>query len=96
MPGALPSDLVAYSRIVRILDENGVLLAVGTADLAQDPELDTWRGELEVVAGTGVAGKALVVQIEADGRQGRAQLQPIDNRENYAHSRIVGLGPWPF
>ncbi|HKX75142.1 MAG TPA: hypothetical protein VJR05_07115 [Acidimicrobiia bacterium] len=85
-----------YQGPVRILDELGVLLTVGTADLSYDPELDHWSGNLEVVAGSGVAGKGLVVQIEADGRRGRAQLKPVDNREPYAHSQVIGLGPKPF
>ncbi len=81
---------------VRILDEDGVLLTVGTASLSYDPTTDNWVGQLEVVAGTGVAGKALVVLIEAEGRRGRAQLQPLDNRPPMAHSRVVGWGARPF
>lgn len=81
---------------VRILDDNGVLLAVGLADLAFDPEADNWSGHLEFVAGTGVAGKALVVQLDIDGKRGRGQLQPLDNQGTTAHSAVVGLGPQPF
>jgi hypothetical protein len=86
----------AYRGQVRILDDNGVLLAVGMADLAFDPEDDNWSGRLEFMAGTGVAGKALVVQLEIDGRKGRGQLQPLDNEGTSAHSAVVGLGPSPF
>jgi hypothetical protein len=86
----------AYRGQVRILDDNGVLLAVGMAELAYDPEDDNWSGRLEFMAGTGVAGKALVVQLEIDGRKGRGQLQPLDNEGNSAHSAVVGLGPSPF
>jgi hypothetical protein len=86
----------AYRGQVRILDDNGVLLAVGMADLAFDPENDNWSGRLEFMAGTGVAGKALVVQLEIDGRKGRGQLQPLDNEGTSAHSAVVGLGPQPF
>jgi hypothetical protein len=81
---------------VRILDDNGVLLAVGIADLAFDPEADNWSGELEFMAGTGVAGKALVVQLDIDGHRGRGQLTPLDNAGTTAHSAVVGLGPQPF
>lgn len=86
----------AYQGPVRILDENGVLLLVGTADLAYDPEADNWSGQLEFMAGTGVAGKALVVQLEIEDRRGRGQLNPLDNEGTTAHSAVVGLGPQPF
>ena len=85
-----------YSGPVRILDTNGFLLAVGTADLSEDEENHGWGGTLEVMAGTGVAGKALVVDLETEGRRGRAQLLPIDNKGVAAHSRVVGLGPSPL
>ncbi|HUP14828.1 MAG TPA: hypothetical protein VM848_02060 [Acidimicrobiia bacterium] len=85
-----------YSGPVRILDINGFLLAMGIADLEADPDNDTWGGTLEVMAGTGVAGKALVVDLEADGKKGRAQLLPVDNQGEAAHSRVVGLGPSPL
>ena len=87
---------IPYSGPVRILDTNGFLLAVGTADLNEDQEDQVWGGTLEVMAGTGVAGKALVVDLETDGRRGRAQLVPIDNKGDAAHSRVVGLGPSPL
>ena len=86
----------AYSGPVRILDTTGNLLAVGIATLEDDPESHTWQGTLEVMAGTGVAGKALIVDLETDGRRGRAQLLPIDNKGEAAHSRVVGLGPSAF
>ena len=85
-----------YSGPVRVLDTHGNLLAVGTAELEEDEDGHTWGGMLEVMAGTGVAGKALVVDIEADGRKGRAQLVPADNAGEAAHLRIIGLGPRPF
>jgi hypothetical protein len=86
-----------YSGPVRILDINGFLLAMGIADLDADLDNDTWGGTLEVMAGTGVAGKALVVDLEMDdGKTGRAQLLPVDNQGEAAHSRVVGLGPSPL
>lgn len=85
-----------YSGLVRILDESGVLLAVGSGDLSFDPDSETWTGMLELVPGSGVAGKALVIQIEIDGKLGKAQLTPLDNEGSTAHSRLVGLGPKPF
>jgi hypothetical protein len=86
----------SYSGPIRILDITGNLLAVGVADLEEDPENHSWRGVLQLMSGTGVAGKALVVDLEADGRKGRAQLLPIDNKGDTAHSRVVGLGPQFF
>jgi len=85
-----------YSGPVRILDTNGNLLAIGIASLEDDEANLTWRGTLEVMSGTGVAGKALVVDLEWDGRTGRAQLLPVDNRGEAAHSRVVGLGRSPL
>lgn len=86
----------SYSGPIRILDTTGNLLAVAVANLEEDPENHSWRGTLELMAGTGVAGKALVVDLEAAGRKGRAQLLPTDNKGDAAHSRVVGLGPQPF
>jgi hypothetical protein len=86
----------AFQGQVRILDDNGVIQAVGLADLAFDPEADNWSGRLEFMAGTGVAGKALVVQLDIDGHRGRGQLNPLDNQGTTAHSAVVGLGPQPF
>jgi hypothetical protein len=85
-----------YSGQVRILDDNGVLLAVGTAKLGYEEAVDNWAGEIEVVAGGAVSGKALVVHLEIEGNRGRAQLRPIDNRGVMAHLAVVGLGPQPF
>jgi hypothetical protein len=86
----------SYSGPIRILDITGNLLAIGVANLEEDPENHSWRGVLELMSGTGVAGKALVVDLEADGRRGRAQLLPTDNKGDTAHSRVVGLGPQFF
>ena len=85
-----------YSGAVRILDPNGVLLAVGTAALEDDPEAATWKGELTVLDGTGVAGKALVVELEIGDLRSRAQLIPERVAGDNAISSVVGLGPAPF
>lgn len=85
----------SYSGLVRILDTTGTILTVGTATLEEDPGAGTWTGRLEVIAGTGVAGKALVVDLEVDGRRGRAQLIPATVRGDTAVSTVVGLGPVP-
>jgi hypothetical protein len=83
----------AYSGLVRILDPTGSLLTVGQATI--DRTDVGWEGTIEVIGGTGVAGKALVVDLEFDGRRSRAQLIPVDDNGDVAHSRIVGLGPAP-
>ncbi|HKY48608.1 MAG TPA: hypothetical protein VJQ79_11580 [Acidimicrobiia bacterium] len=85
-----------YSGPVRILDTTGNLLAIGIASLEDDEANLSWRGTLELMAGTGVAGKALVVDLEIDGRRGRAQLLPVDNKGETARSRVVGLGQSPL
>ena len=86
----------SYSGPVRILDTNGVLLTIGTLNATADDGLGSWDGTLEIVAGAGVAGKALVVDLVAGNVRGRAQLVPSDNDGIMAHSRVVGLGPFPF
>lgn len=85
-----------YQGTVRILDEDGVLLAVGTGDLHYDDSIHNWTGTVEVLPGTGVAGKALVVEIDIDGRRGKAQLKPVSNDGDQAVSSLVGLAPPPF
>jgi hypothetical protein len=93
----IAADMAAtFQGPVRILDENGFLLAVALADLGYDEGSHNWVGELELVPGTGVAGKALVVDLEIDGTRGRAQLKPISNDGAQARSSLVGLGPQPF
>lgn len=87
---------MSYSGPARILDTNGYLLTVGMVDVEADEQMGTWRGTVEVFPGTGVAGKALVVDLEMNGHRGRAQLIPIDDGDDSAHSRVVGLGPNPF
>lgn len=79
---------------VRVLGSDGILLTTGVAALETDPEMGGWKGTLETLKGTGVAGKALVVELEApgDGR-GRAQLTPAGENGDRAISRVVSLGP---
>ena len=86
----------SYSGPVRILDMSSVLLGVGTATLEPAEDGGTWTGTLEVMTGSAVAGKALVVFIEIEGRRAMAQLVPTDNKGESAHSRVIGLGPSLF
>jgi hypothetical protein len=85
-----------HSGPVRILDTDGYLLTVGIAEIEPDEETGGWRGTLEVIGGTAVAGKALVVDLDMNGNMGRAQLIPIDDDGKTAHSKIAGLSPLPW
>jgi hypothetical protein len=87
----------SFQGPVRILGGDGILLTTGSATLLTDPEQGSWRGSLETLRGTAVAGKALVVEIEIPGNgTGRAQLTPTGVDGEKAISRLVGLGPQPF
>jgi hypothetical protein len=87
----------SYNGPVRVLGGDGILLTTGTAKLETDPEMGSWRGLLETLRGTGVAGKALVVELEIPGGStGRAQLTPIGENGEMASSALVGLGLQPF
>lgn len=86
-----------YSGPVRILDSNGVLLTVGSADLERQPETGSWRGLVRVIANTAVAGKALHVKIEIpEGGIGEAALDPQPEANGIAFSEVAGMGPAPF
>jgi hypothetical protein len=79
---------------VRVLGADGILLTTGLASLETDPEMGGWRGTLETLRGTGVAGKALVVELEIPGNgKGRAQLTPHGENGDKAISQVVSLGP---
>jgi hypothetical protein len=86
----------SFSGPVRVLGDDGILLTTGSASLVADAEMGGWRGTLETLRGTAVAGKALVVELEipGDGR-GRAQLTPNGVNGDRAISEVVSLGP-PF
>ncbi|HIE21335.1 MAG TPA: hypothetical protein EYP73_01895 [Acidimicrobiia bacterium] len=87
----------AYAGPVRIYGEDGVLLTVGTVNLQADSEVKTWRGVLQVLRGSAVDGKALVVELETpDGDRGRAQIVPRAANGEYALSAVYGLGESPF
>lgn len=87
----------SYSGPVRILDSNGVLLTVGSADIETRPETGSWGGLLRVIANTGVAGKGLRVRLEIpDVGVGDAVLDPQSVSDGIAFSEIAGIGPAPF
>lgn len=87
----------SYNGPVRVMGGDGILLTTGTATLETDPEMGNWKGTLETLNGTGVAGKALVVELEILGNgKGRAQLTPDGVSGEMAISNVVGLGPTFF
>lgn len=87
----------SYQGPVKVLGGDGILLTTGAASLERDHEMGTWRGRLETLRGTAVAGKALVVEIEIPGGDAaRAQLTPDGESGEKAISEVVGLAPAPF
>ena len=86
-----------YSGPVRIFGGDGILLTTGAAALETDPEAGNWKGLVQTLRGSAVAGKGLVVEIEIpDGSKGRAQLTPQDESGEKATTAVVGLGKQPF
>lgn len=87
----------SYEGPVRILGGDGILLTTGQANLETDPDMGNWRGVIQTLRGTAVAGKALVVELEIpEGDRARAQLTPLREVEDRAQSTVTGLGPQPF
>lgn len=83
-----------FQGAVRVLGSDGILLTTGLAKLETDPDMGGWKGTLETLKGTGVAGKALVVDLEVPGNgRGRAQLTPAGTKGDKAISEVVSLGP---
>lgn len=86
-----------YEGPVKIRTSDGVLLTTGAAALEPDPSMGTWRGVVQTLRGTAVAGKALVVQIEIpDGGIAMAQLTPDGEVGEKAQSTVTGFGQPPF
>jgi len=87
----------SYSGPVRILDPDGVLLTVGSADLERRPDTGSWGGLLRMIANTGVAGKALRVKLEVpEHGVGDAALDPRTEADGIAFSEVAGIGAPPF
>ena len=87
----------SYSGPVRILDTNGVLLTVGSAELERRADTASWGGILRLIPNTGVAGKALSIKIQTpDGALAGAALDPLPEANGVAFSEIAGIGPAPF
>jgi hypothetical protein len=87
----------SYEGPVRIMGGDGILLTTGQAALETDTELGNWKGVVQTLRGTAVAGKALIVELEIpDGGRGRAQLIPLREVDDRAQSTVAGFGRPPF
>ena len=87
----------SYSGPVRILDSNGFLLTVGSAELERRADTASWGGIIRVIANTGVAGKALAIKLQIPGGEiGEAALDPLPESNGIAFSEVAGIGPAPF
>lgn len=87
----------SYEGPIRIRGGDGILLTTGQALLEADTEHDTWTGIVQILRGTAVAGKALIVELETpEGARGRAQLTPLRQVDDRAQSTVTGLGDPPF
>lgn len=86
-----------YEGPIRIMGGDGILLTTGQALLEIDRDMGSWKGVVQTLKGTAVAGKALVVELEIpDGGRGRAQLTPLREVDDRAQSTVTGLGSRPF
>ena len=87
----------SYEGPVKIMGDDGVLLTTGQAALENDAEFGNWKGIVQTLRGTGVAGKALVVELQIpEGGRGRAQLTPLGEVGDRAQSTVTGFGDPPF
>ena len=87
----------SYSGGVRIYGQDGVFLTTGVAALEPDDATNGWKGIVQTLRGTAVAGKALVVDIELpEGGRGHAQLIPQGEVGERYSSEVRGLGAAPF
>ena len=87
----------SYEGPVRIMGGDGILLTTGQAALETDTELGNWKGVVQTLRGTAVAGKALIVELEIpQGGRGRAQLTPLREIDDRAQSTVTGFGAPPF
>lgn len=87
-----------YSGRARVLDLNGMLIDVGKATLADDPEQATWTGTLRVFHGSSLASKSLTTLVELDGGvRVRAQVGPqvAEAGSGLVDVKVVGLDPAP-
>lgn len=86
-----------YEGPIRIYGQDGIFLTGGVAALETDEEMGNWKGVVQTLNGTAVAGKALVTYLEIPGGgRGKAQLIPQGVVGEKATSMVTGLGDKPF
>ncbi|MFQ5523421.1 MAG: hypothetical protein ACE5F5_07570 [Acidimicrobiia bacterium] len=82
----------AYAGPVRIYGQDGVLLTVGMVNLQPASDLGHLHGVLQVLRGSAVEGKALVVELETPaGERIRVQLLPHSANGEHALSEVREL-----
>lgn len=87
----------SYEGPIKIMGGDGILLTTGQAALETDADLGNWKGVVQTLVGTAVAGKALIVELEIpEGGRGRAQLTPRGQVGERAQSTVTGFGAPPF
>lgn len=88
----------SYTGPVRISGGDGILLTTGAAALEIDADMGNWKGVVQTLRGTAVAGKALLVELEIpEGGRARAQLTPQgDVGTDHSASVVTGFGDPPF
>ena len=87
----------SYTGPVRIYGQDGIFLTTGVAALEPDNGTGSWKGVVQTLRGTAVAGKALVVELEIpEGGRGPAQLIPQGEVGERYTSEVTGLGAAPF
>lgn len=87
----------SYAGPVRIYGQDGIFLTTGVAALEPEKVGGGWKGLVQTLRGTAVAGKALVVDLEIpDGGRGHAQLIPQGEVGERYTSEVRGLGAPPF
>ncbi len=84
----------SFQGPVRVLGGDGILLTTGSANLVIDDEMGGWKGTLETLRGTAVAGKALVVELEIPGN-GTGPRSAHPQRSQWRSSRLRGGQPRP-
>lgn len=83
-----------YEGPIRVYGMDGAILTTGKVELDSVPETQSWKGMLQVLRGSAVDGKALVVYLETpEGDRGKAQLVPAGQSGERAYLKVVGLGP---
>jgi hypothetical protein len=89
-----------YQGILRVMDPNGFLLDIGSADLrVVESSRRTWNGLITVAKVSCIDRKSLTALVEtADGQRSLAQISPSDSfeRGRFITMDVAGLAEPPF